>query len=436
MTRRTLKILSIVAALAIALTGVATTVNPAVAVAPSAPAAQAADEDKGVLIVAVQRGSPAAKAGLRRGDIILEVNDAEVNDAQALRDALAKFKPGDEVQIRIARGEGERTLKVTLGQADGRAYLGVTPFGVTPFPETATPQAQPGQGNGPAPRPDPQQAEEMRRWLQEQWQRFAPQVRITEVITGSPAEKAGLQKDDLIIAVNDIQLDLRNTLADVIARFKPGDEVTLKIKRGDAERQVKVRLGENPDRKGAAFLGVRYAPAVGAIRLPDGLPHNLPLPLPNPPGQGAPFELPRRWAAVTVGDVASGSPAEKAGLQKGDMILAANDKEIREPGDLVKLVQNSKPGDKISLSVQRAGEEKPIEITVTLGENPDKPGAAYMGVSLGQFIRFERILPGSEESDGEGFEIIPGFRLPFGFGDLPFPFPPNPEVPEMNRRAA
>jgi len=420
--------LSIAIALAIALTGIAAGVRPTAAISP---VTQAVDEDRGALIVAVQPGSPAARAGLRRGDIILKVNDAEVNDAQALRDAIAALKPGDEALIRIIRGEGERTLKVTLGQADGRPYLGVTPFA-----EAATPKAQPGQGDSSTPAPGSPQAGQMRRWLQEQWQRFVPQVRITEVITGSPAEKAGLQKDDLVISVNDIRLDLRNTLTEVIARFKPGDEVTLKIKRDSAERQVKVRLGENPERKGAAFLGIRYALAMGAIRLPDDLPRNLPIPLPNQPDGSAPFELPWRWAAVTVADVAAGGPAEKAGLRKGDVIVAANDHEIRRPGDLVRLVQNAKPGDKIALSVRRAGEEKPIEITVTLGENPDRPGAAYMGVSLGQSIGFERIPPGSEGRDGEGFEIIPGFRLPFNFGDLPLPFPPNPDPPEMNRRAA
>ena len=420
--------LSIAIALAIALAGIAARAKPTAAISPSP---LPVDEDKGALIVAIQPGSPAARAGLRRGDIILGVNNIEVNNAQALRDAIAGFKPGDQVLIRIVRGDGERTLKVTLGQADGRTYLGVTPFS-----DVATPKAQPGQGDSPTPAPDPQQAEQMRRWLQEQWQRFAPQVRITEVITGSPAERAGLQKDDLIINVNDIRLDLRNTLTEVIARFKPGDEVTLKIKRDNAERQVKVRLGENPERKGAAFLGIRYTLAIGAIRLPDDLPRNLPIPLPGQPGGSIPFELPRQWSTVTVADVAAGGPAEKAGLRKGDAIVAANDQEIRRPGDLVRLVQNSKPGDKIALSVRRAGEEKPIEIAVTLGENPDKPGAAYMGVSLGQSIGFERIPLGSEGRDDEGFEIIPGFRLPFGFGDLPSPFPSNPDPPEMNRRAA
>lgn len=420
MTRHTIKIMSVIAALTVALAGVAMTVNIAAAQAPAAPATQAADE-KGVLIVSVQRDGPAAKAGLRRGDIILRVNEVEVNDAQALRDALAKLKPGDEVQIRVARGDSELTLKVTLGEADGRAVLGVTPFQSLPPAIEAMP-VLPGQAPGQPPF-DPEQ---LRKRLEEQLQRFSSQVRVTEVITDGPAAKAGLQRGDIIIAVNETRLDAQNRLADVIAKFKPGDVVTLTIQRNDAEQKLKVTLGENPEKKGVAFLGIRYAPAFVVM---GRFPRNIPIPSP----EGAP--TPETQAAVTVSSVVTGSPADKAGLKQGDTILAANDKPIKAPQDLVELVRNSKPGDRVTLSVQRQGEDKPVEITVTLGENPDKAGAAYMGVSLGQFIRFERILPGGEGNGAQGFEIIPGFRLPFDFNfdDLPLPLP---QVPDAIRREA
>lgn len=416
MTKRTTKVMSLIAALAIALAGVATTVNIAAAQAPAAAVAQVEDE-KGVLIVSVQRDGPAAKAGLRRGDIILKVNGVEVNDAQALRDALAKLKPGDEAQIRVARGDSELTFKVTLGEADGRAVLGVTPFQSLPPAIEAMP-VPPGQAPGQPPF-DPEQ---LRKRLEEQLRRFPAQVRVTEVISDSPAAKAGLQRGDIIIAVNETRLDAQNPLAEVIAKFKPGDVVTLTIQRNDAEQKLKVTLGENPEKKGTAFLGIRYAPAFTAM---GRLPHNIPV----PPGGVVP--MPETWAAVTINNVVAGSPADKAGLKQGDMILAANDKPIEAPQDLVELVRNSKPGDRVTLSVQRQGEDKPVEITVTLGENPDKAGAAYMGVSLGQFIRFERILPGGEGSGAQGFEIIPGFRLPFDFNFddlLPLPLPQVPDA--------
>lgn len=418
MAKRTMRLASLIAALAVALAGAATTSNIAAAQTPAAVVTQAEDE-KGVLIVAVQRGGPAAKAGIRRGDIILKVNDVEVNDAQALRDALAGRKPGETAQIRVARGDRELTFQVTLGEADGRPILGVTPF-QDPPPWVEAMPAPPDR----APRPMPPAPEELRKRLEEQLSRFSSQARVTEVIANSPAAKAGLRRGDIIIAVNETRLDAQNSLADVIARFKPGDAVTLTLRRDDAERALKVTLGENPEKKGAAFLGIRYAPAFDAMgRLPPVLPRD-----------GAP--APESWAAVTINNVVAGSPADKAGLKQGDMILAANDKPIKSPQDLVELVRNSKPGDRVTLSVQRQGEDKPVEIAVTLGENPDKAGAAYMGVSLGQFLRFERILPGDEGNGAQGFEIIPGFRLPFNFDDLPLPPLLPPQAPDATGRGA
>jgi len=369
------------------LVGIALAVATAVGVA--APA-RALEEDKGVLIVAVQRGSPAAEAGLRRGDIILKVNEVEVNSAGALRDALAALKPGDEVRLRIARGEAERTLRVVLGQADGRPYLGVVPFAPEPSAQGERLPDRPREEDG------------ARRWLE---RHFAPQVRITEVITGSPAAKAGLRAGDILLAINDKPVDWQIVVSDPLASYKPGDEVTLKIKRDDAERSVKVRLGENPEKKGAPYLGLRYTLAIGSVNLP--------------------FGQSERISGASVAQVVAGSPAEKAGLKVGDLITAANDKPIKRADDLVQLVGRSKPGDTLTLSVRREGQERPLSLTVTLGEHPEQAGKAYLGVSLGSAI----FIPGLE---GEGLEILPGFRLPF---ELPIPPLPQPK-PEMGGRGA
>jgi serine protease Do len=198
------KVMSAFAALSIAAAGVTATAGTAAAAAPAAGVAQAEDE-KGVIIVALQKGGPAATAGLRRGDIVLKVNETEVNDAQALRDALAKLKPGDEVQLLVARGDGELTIAVKLGDADGRAILGVTPFQAAMAIE-----AQPAQPAQPGQQPrgqqmDPQQAEELRKQLEERFAAMS-RTRVAEVTKDSPADKAGLKQGDLIIAVNETEL--------------------------------------------------------------------------------------------------------------------------------------------------------------------------------------------------------------------------------------
>ncbi|MFN2185810.1 MAG: PDZ domain-containing protein, partial [Anaerolineae bacterium] len=86
---------------------------------------------------------------------------------------------------------------------------------------------------------------------------------ITEVMPGSPAEEAGLQVGDVILAVDSQQPGPDGTLGDLISQYEPGDRVTLEAQAEDgAVRLVRVRLGENPDVPGAPYLGVRYQPAL------------------------------------------------------------------------------------------------------------------------------------------------------------------------------
>lgn len=89
---------------------------------------QAADTD-GVLVASVAAGSPAAKAGIVRGDIILEVDGTAVNSVAELKTALSDKAADDQVTVTVRHGDDERELDVTLVEQNGRAYLGVVPCG-------------------------------------------------------------------------------------------------------------------------------------------------------------------------------------------------------------------------------------------------------------------------------------------------------------------
>ncbi len=66
----------------------------------------------------------------------------------------------------------------------------------------------------------------------------------TGIVPGSPADSAGLQPADIILEINSQKLAAGKTLASVIATYKPGDEVELKILRQGRESKVKVKLDE------------------------------------------------------------------------------------------------------------------------------------------------------------------------------------------------
>ncbi len=71
----------------------------------------------GEIIVSIDPSSPAARAGLRRGDVIVAVDGHALNDESEFSRILQSHRPGDQITLTIARGSSEVTVKVTLGTA-------------------------------------------------------------------------------------------------------------------------------------------------------------------------------------------------------------------------------------------------------------------------------------------------------------------------------
>jgi putative serine protease PepD len=80
----------------------------------------AATTGGGLLVAEVQAGSPAAKAGIRAGELISAVDGTATPDPATLADVLAGLQPGQSVTVALARPGGARqTVRVTLGQVPG-----------------------------------------------------------------------------------------------------------------------------------------------------------------------------------------------------------------------------------------------------------------------------------------------------------------------------
>ena len=69
-------------------------------------------------------------------------------------------------------------------------------------------------------------------------------VKVARVQSDSPAEKAGVKPDDVILEFDGKKLNSVTDLQAVLAKKKPGDTVKLKIKRGDKTLELKVKLGK------------------------------------------------------------------------------------------------------------------------------------------------------------------------------------------------
>jgi S1-C subfamily serine protease len=367
----------------------------------------AVDESEGVLISVVNSDSAAAEAGLVRGDIILEINGDPVNSLFELKDDLGRLEPGDSVELTVLHGDETRTLAVELDDMQGVAYLGVSTCDIPK--------------SGPM--------------FDIQKDAFLMGAEIVEVIAGSPAEEAGLQVGDLILSVGEDEIGPQATLADLIQAYQPGDEVTFKVQSPSASgeasgtevHEVIVTLGENPDHPGQAYLGVAYQMGMSGLNLGDGqlpfgeLPknwdendnnnfHSIP-DMPNQGEEGIPHffdlgELPEGVdGAVIISEVMEDTPAADAGLQPGDLIIAVDDEAVTEIEPFVATLQSHKPGDEVTLTIIRNGEES--QVAVTLAEHPDNPEQGFLGVLAGTFtITDNTQLP---EDFDQNFEFeIPG----------------------------
>ncbi|MCS6963609.1 PDZ domain-containing protein [Thermoflexus sp.] len=215
----------------------------------------------GVVIIDVEPGGPADRAGLTRGDILLEISGQPVGSLSDLRSILSRYRPGDTVTVVVQHGDERRTRTVTLGDRNGQAYLGVM---VAPEPGSPMFRGRPPFRGWGLP-----------------WGRIRPPaggVLILSVERGSPAERAGLRPGDWITAVDGQALSSDEDLGSRIAARRPGDSVRLTIWRpAEGEQIVTVTLGEHPQKPGQAYLGVRYssfrfrlAPRISPTPTPSG----------------------------------------------------------------------------------------------------------------------------------------------------------------------
>ncbi len=172
--------------------------------------------DEGAYILEVGKGSPAEKAGILDGDIILNFDGEEVKDVSQLRFLVASRKPGQKVKVIVWRNGEERKINVVLGERPvisaayelkgGLEWLGMNILSLD--------------------------SKEVRRY----WREGGSGVFISEVEPESPAYKAGVPDHSLIIGVQKLNnsMEIRNLddLSKAREEFAPPLIIRLRLVNG------------------------------------------------------------------------------------------------------------------------------------------------------------------------------------------------------------
>ena len=181
------------------------------------------EKPTGVLVAGVEPGSPAEKAGVQRGDVILKYDGKPVESAHELPRLVAASKPGTAAALEVWRQGASRNLDVTLGEFPAEAAVTAR--------SSATPQPRNRLGLAVSEVP-PAQSKSMG---------VAFGV-VVEAVEG-PAEKTQIRRGDVITAVNDTDLTSVQQFNDIISQQKPGQSVALLVRRGDASMFIAVEVG-------------------------------------------------------------------------------------------------------------------------------------------------------------------------------------------------
>jgi len=177
------------------------------------------ESPQGVLIedFVPREGSPAEKAGLRRGDVVVEVDGRPVAQSHQLQESIAKLRPGDLVQLTVIRRGKRLRRSVRLGSKEISQQVSIRKPRSGP-PEVSTLGMQ------------------LRKLTEEDVDELSLQSRsgvvVAKLSEGGAAVKSGMMPGDVILEVNHQEVNAVSEVSELLDDLSPGDAVLLMVLRG------------------------------------------------------------------------------------------------------------------------------------------------------------------------------------------------------------
>ncbi|HZD03902.1 MAG TPA: PDZ domain-containing protein, partial [Longimicrobiales bacterium] len=165
---------------------------------------------------------------------------------------------------------------------------------------------------------------------------------VQQVTQGSPADEAGIEPQDVIVAVEGESVGYANQLQQRVAEFHPGDEVTVTVYRDGRRRDFDVRLGEAP---------INEVPTEQPTR-PAAVEERLGIQV-EPLTESLAQELGYDEAGgVVITRVQRASPADLQRVASGERILAVNDREVSTPEEVRDALADVRGGQVVTLHLE------------------------------------------------------------------------------------
>jgi S1-C subfamily serine protease len=279
-------------------------------------------------VTSVERRGPAQQAGLEVGDTIVGVEGALLANIEQIEAVARRGVPFSLIVADVRSGQAAQVL--------------VTP---TPLTEKPSSDSAPGPAAPPAAPPSRMSlgisAESVSLGLR-------TALKVTRVTADSPAQKAGLEPGDVIVEADGTPITGPEELISVVRKSGPTLELTVRDSRTGRDTPVTV--------------------ALGGAELPKSLPAN---PSVDATGVGvkqlgivSEMAFHNDEFAVKVTEVEPSSPAARAGLKAGMLILAVNGKTVLHPVELTEALRQAGRSLRLKVVDPASGREEEIQVAL------------------------------------------------------------------------
>jgi serine protease Do len=184
------------------------------------------DSTDGVVVVSVEQGSPAQKAGLQVGDIILGYNGKRIEEANMLPRLVGNTKPGEHAKLDVLRKGERQTLSATIGELAAQAA------------------AQPARGKSDKEAKPNRLGLAVRELTAEERKQAGVEYGVVVVdVAQGPAGRSAIQPGDVIVAVNQAKFSSLEEFGKLISEQPKGAKIALLVRRGEASLYVPMEVG-------------------------------------------------------------------------------------------------------------------------------------------------------------------------------------------------
>ena len=189
-------------------------------------------------------------------------------------------------------------------------------------------------------------------------------VVITDISKASAAEKAGLEKDDIIVSIDGVKIDNPTRLSAFIEKKKVNDEITIEILRKKKKKTIKAVLLENKEMSEYNFSMPRNSER-NIIIAPRAGENNPEWRMAKKPAQKLGLRVTdiKEGKGVQITEVETESAAATAGLMVDDILIELNGTAITNTDDARKVFQENKSEASYQVKIKRNNQEKIMTVT-------------------------------------------------------------------------